>query len=752
MEGYDLKNIYKELREAGVDPEDLEQAANYFMKKDEGGGMMAFNNPIRNIKGLTVGVLIRTIEEKKSENTGKQYYEYRLMVCTFEDVVVPSEIGEKINENAIRLRVEKRTKMSLEEREEYLAGLKPAERNSFAGKREYAVTRDEMVTLFAGTEIKITSFDGPFTHSNKMPFATNEFAICKGLICEETITVPGQPSKFGKQWKVQSKVGTLEEDTNKGPEDIERMMKLLERDNQLVNVGDNNPKFTMDNESEDDTLFRKTIESAGKDMKDWQKDTILLGFLPKEDRSISKRSIIINLNGTAPDPEFMAQREKVIFKPPTWGKEFVGTKKDDVPVKLGAFQARCLIMDGEKEIAAVVQVQMFDKHMTGFGVMDYEMFGKIAASYVPRCRGYIAARMNVGSSHAMDESSTLHNKQNEDGTFPKGVEFGVFAYAELLNINLASGVIDGGFGPLTAECAAAIMEHKYQSSDFSEKCPTDVDSYAKLNPLNSGGKPPIVNMLEARHSVADLKDKYQFYMVCDKQNEEVSEAITLLQTKYPDTMVQKMSDLILGRPVKGISGWTVKLYTVQPPLVYTIFAIKNDLVESTLKLLSGEDKLSEAEFTQAYVAAVKKRKADEERAQAKRDAIANAIADAEQVPAGTFDDPPAKKQKVVVVPPDEEQSDEGASFEIPPTKTKKKVAARQQEEQHPEADEEQSDEEASFEIPHSKIPGHSFKKKWKANPKQVEKHPEADEDEQEASTSQRQKRVRRTKKAAKNPK
>lgn len=672
MEGIELKNVSKQARDAGVDPQNLEAVMNFFRSKTDQPGEVTFSNPVRNIKGLTVSVLIRTIDEKKSDRTGKTYWDYRLMVCTFEDVVVPSDIGDKIDDGAIRMRVDKRTKMSPVERQEYLAGLSPADRAGFAGKREYRLTRDDTTVLYAGTEIKITSFDGPYTHSNNMPFVAGEFAIIKGLYCEETIK-PGEQS-YGRGWKVQSK-GSLEEDTNKGPEDVHRMLRTLAKGNHLVNVGDNNPHFDMSNESESDRKFRQDKEQGGKDLKNWEKNTILLGFLPEHMRPAAARVIVIPLHGSEPDPEFIAQRDKVVVSEPTWSTEFAGTKNDDTPVKLGAFQAKCRIWTGDETTDALVQVQCFDKHMNRFGVMNTNIFAKIAASFVPRCHGYIAARMDVGSSHAMDESTLMANKQNEDGSYPKEVAFGVFAYAELLNINLASGVIAGGFGPITDECASTAMKLKYKSDDFSEQCPADVSSYATLNPLNTGGKPPIINLLESRHSVADLSKTHQFFLVCDKRNdsEEIVELMNKLQRKYADSIVQKMSDLIMGQAVKGISGWPVKL---KGDIVFTVFAVRNSLVKSTHELLEGP-KIDEAQFAEQYIAAMKKRKASEEKArvvQEEIDALHNLGAEA-------FEDPPAKRQKAAPEPPsaedlsvvDEEEQETSASSR-PKRRSRKKRA------------------------------------------------------------------------------
>lgn len=661
MEGFDLKKMSAEVRAAGLDPTDLEKVANYFMQKSDRVEEVTFSSPVRNIKGLTVPVLIRTAEEKKNDGpngNGKTRIVYRLMVCTFEDVVVPSELGEKIHENEIQLRVEKKIKMSQERRDQYLASLSPAERNGFAGKREYDTSYDEKVTLFAGTEIQITRFDGPFTHSNNMPFEAGEFAICKGLICEEKFMGAGESSRYGRQWKVQDKVGKLEEDLTKGPDDVRRMLRLLARDNQLVNVGDVNPDFSKNNETPVDRKFRTEAEASGKELKNWQKSQILLGFLPLEQRPATERVIVIPLGGTEPTPEFMAQRKKVVVKEPVWSTEFVGTKNDGKPVKLGTFKARCCIIDGDQETEAVVQVQCFDKHMVKFGVMNYDLFGKIAGSYVPHCRGHIAGRMDIGSSHAMDESSTAYNRRNEDGSYPKGAAFGVFAYAELLDIDLASGIVKGGFGPLTASCAAAAIEQKYKSSDFSERAPADVESYAKINPLNTGGKPAIINMFEARHSVEDIKKTHQFFLVCDKRNdsEEVTELVGELQRKHADSIVDRMSDLLMGHSVKGITGWPVKIRALE---AYTIFAVRNSLVESTMKLLDGGSALSQEEFLKQYIAAVQKRKASE----AKAEQLRRELEGIATLPAEAFEDSPAKRQKVDPEPAAEDEQSNNAADE-----------------------------------------------------------------------------------------
>jgi len=661
MEGFDLKKMSAEVRAAGLDPTDLEKVANYFMQKSDRVEEVTFSSPVRNIKGLTVPVLIRTAEEKKNDGpngNGKTRIVYRLMVCTFEDVVVPSELGEKIHENEIQLRVEKKIKMSQERRDQYLASLSPAERNGFAGKREYDTSYDEKVTLFAGTEIQITRFDGPFTHSNNMPFEAGEFAICKGLICEEKFMGAGESSRYGRQWKVQDKVGKLEEDLTKGPDDVRRMLRLLARDNQLVNVGDVNPDFSKNNETPVDRKFRTEAEASGKELKNWQKSQILLGFLPLEQRPATERVIVIPLGGTEPTPEFMAQRKKVVVKEPVWSTEFVGTKNDGKPVKLGTFKARCCIIDGDQETEAVVQVQCFDKHMVKFGVMNYDLFGKIAGSYVPHCRGHIAGRMDIGSSHAMDESSTAYNRRNEDGSYPKGAAFGVFAYAELLDIDLASGIVKGGFGPLTASCAAAAIEQKYKSSDFSERAPADVESYAKINPLNTGGKPAIINMFEARHSVEDIKKTHQFFLVCDKRNDsdEVTELVGELQRKHADSIVDRMSDLLMGHSVKGITGWPVKIRALE---AYTIFAVRNSLVESTMKLLDGGSALSQEEFLKQYIAAVQKRKASE----AKAEQLRRELEGIATLPAEAFEDSPAKRQKVDPEPAAEDEQSNNAADE-----------------------------------------------------------------------------------------
>ena len=661
MEGFDLKKMSAEVRAAGLDPTDLEKVANYFMQKSDRVEEVTFSSPVRNIKGLTVPVLIRTAEEKKNDGpngNGKTRIVYRLMVCTFEDVVVPSELGEKIHENEIQLRVEKKIKMSQERRDQYLASLSPAERNGFAGKREYDTSYDEKVTLFAGTEIQITRFDGPFTHSNNMPFEAGEFAICKGLICEEKFMGAGESSRYGRQWKVQDKVGKLEEDLTKGPDDVRRMLRLLARDNQLVNVGDVNPDFSKNNETPVDRKFRTEAEASGKELKNWQKSQILLGFLPLEQRPATERVIVIPLGGTEPTPEFMAQRKKVVVKEPVWSTEFVGTKNDGKPVKLGTFKARCCIIDGDQETEAVVQVQCFDKHMVKFGVMNYDLFGKIAGSYVPHCRGHIAGRMDIGSSHAMDESSTAYNRRNEDGSYPKGAAFGVFAYAELLDIDLASGIVKGGFGPLTASCAAAAIEQKYKSSDFSERAPADVESYAKINPLNTGGKPAIINMFEARHSVEDIKKTHQFFLVCDKRNDsdEVTELVGELQRKHADSIVDRMSDLLMGHNVKGITGWPVKIRALE---AYTIFAVRNSLVESTMKLLDGGSALSQEEFLKQYIAAVQKRKASE----AKAEQLRRELEGIATLPAEAFEDSPAKRQKVDPEPAAEDEQSNNAADE-----------------------------------------------------------------------------------------
>jgi len=721
MEGFDMKKITEMIRAAGGDPSDLEKTAEFIQQLgNEEQIQGTFAAPIKNIKGLTVPVLIRTIEDKINKGNGKTRYEYRLLIGTFEDVVVPSELGEKLSDTEISLKLDRRIKMSYEERTAYLAAMNltwnepnppnnndiahtlkkpleditpgvrkaflvglPLKDDGYASKRLYFSERDESVILNAGSEIKITSFDGPFSHSNNMPFRELEFAVCKGLCCEEKFDEPNQPSTYGKQWKVQDKTGKLEEDPSRGPADVKRMLHILSHSNKLLNVGENGALYDIENESPTDTAFRQEKENSGKEMKNWEKDAILLGKIPEPLRSVASQVIVIPLQGTETDPEFAIRATKVIVKAPRWNKEFVGKKSDDTPVKIGSFQAKCRVVENDVATDALVQMQLFDKHMIKFGVMDFATFGKIASFFVPKCRGYIAGRMDVGGSHSMDESSMAFNKQNEDGTWPKKVAFGVFSYAELLNIDLASGVISGGFH-ITPECVRAAMEMRYKSSDFSVQSPQDVESYAQINPLNTGGKPPIINLFESLHSLQELTESYQFFLVCNRSNQsdEVKEVTEKLEKKFPDSVMEKMSELIMGKPVKGVTGWPVKLRGDE--FTFTIFAVRNNVAEETLEVLNGPAIKDEAAFVAAYIAAQKKRKTDD----ARRQIVADEIASLHDLPAGTFDDEPAdqaskrqktksqtkaKGKKKVEDPMDIDQED--SDSQVPKRRRSRKAAA-----------------------------------------------------------------------------
>ncbi len=73
-----------------------------------------------------------------------------------------------------------------------------------------------------------------------------------------------------------------------------------------------------------------------------------------------------------------------------------------------------------------------------------------------------------------------------------------------------------------------------------------------------------------------------------------------------------------------------------------------------MKTLDGGNKMDEKEFVQAYVEAMKKRKASEEKAQLIQDEM-KAL---EDLDADAFDDPPAKKQKLVEEEPAQEESEQ----------------------------------------------------------------------------------------------
>lgn len=631
----DINDVLALLKASGEATTDLEALADFLLTAGPQGGLV-FNAPNKSVKGLVMPLFIQDIREKKSTvEGGKTRFECFFVVLPFDDVVIAPDLGTKLNRFELDVFIETRVKMTLERQVAYLAGLSAAERGTFAAKREYDTYRTETTRLISGTKIKLTSWDGVFAHSNGVPFSRGEFAIAKGLYIEDKHAAAGEPSKYGEQWTLRRDVGTLEDDPmHTGIEAREQLFATLQEGNVLLNVGDANPLFSRNNESDDERLFREKREKTEKGPKAWEREKIYTNWLPKALRPYAKRLFVVPSNGTQVTAELLDAKNKIVIGKSVWSPDFIS--KGDQPKKTAAFQVRCQIFEEGKPIqVALLSVTIYEENLKRYGINNQEIFGAVAGSFIPRCDGMIAAMPSLANSHNMDESSLAFNKQNIDGTYPKGVAFGVSAYAEVFCIDLASGIIKGGY-PITPACVSTILIHKYKSDDFTLQCPGEVALHASQNELNTGGKPPEVNLLESKQtSIKEMQDHYQFFFMSEKANdsEEMAEMVRDLTTLYPNDIVEKTSALILGEKVKGLEGWPVKIRA--SPLKWTIFAVRNDIAKAYMDKKAAVKTQTKEEIVAKYRVLVERRKAEEIR----QKKIAAEFAALAELPPGALDGP-----------------------------------------------------------------------------------------------------------------
>lgn len=572
-----LQAILAEAAKQGVDTSNLEEVAKV-MASNEGANVGDFEKPNTQKIGVTIpGCYLLSTNLVGPE--GKKKTNYQILIAdTFDNVDIDPEYGRKVSKTELELRVEKKRKMTAQEKREHDA--KPGSNTQVA----YNTSFEDTVTVRSGTIISIKPYEGTVLNAHGMEAESGTWLILNNLRRSERYA-EGETTPNFTSWSV-GDTNNIVADPQRSAKDLLPCLAKQVNYNKLVNVGNNNPAFGEHNRT---VAEAEEIKKWEGDLKTWQKRRGILTHLPPDQRILAERALIVSLQGTEMTPELAGRGEFVIFDKPVWDKQFVHTKKEGKESwRQGDMRMRAVVREGDRRTSVVVHMRIRgdNNELYQSGIADRDTFAALAYYYIPHCDGYAIASMDVMTSHNMNESMKITNNP-VNGVYPLEVAYGCWFYHDILCLDLASGIIRGGY-EIDYEGAKAGMEAKVGTSDLSEDTDPRVRQLALANNLNKVSKPDVINLMESTQNLETLQN-YKFFVVMDRSKDaqtmrELLEDIESFVAnpkkakKPPATVAEAQSRLFRGQKIGKIRGWPPFTGDIQ----FTIFAVKNTIYEQYL--------------------------------------------------------------------------------------------------------------------------------------------------------------------------
>lgn len=629
-----LEAIKAALQTNGTDTSDLERLAE--LAKDnisaEAKSSTKFVKPPRDLGGIKVYGIVVSVT-----GTGKKSYKV-LIWKDFSKTSVSDEFGKKVDMYQINLNIFEERKMTDEQKREHDREC-DANKDPNGKKREYKISKGGTIELHVGSIVDISPFDHKgYSFSSNRGVKVGDLVTLNSLTPKVKFKTPDAvvPSFKLQWWIPEPNASGMQQDTQHSEDDVVASLYRAISHNEIVNVGSNGYR-SPNNETPYDRSERERIESLGK-VPGWGREVIIHGQLPQNKRHIMKKALIVPLEELPPTPEGAAGQGLVISKL-KWSETFKVEKGETEETKEKKREA-AFVCDGKMfdeegyPITAKIQVQLREDQIDQFGIVNPDRWAKLAPFMVANARGVLASHLWAGASELLSESQEETNTRNEDGTYPMGYAYSLYYSSDYIHVNLPSTLLGAGF-EINAECAAALMNEVYKTTDFVKYTPEEVELYAKdERNIFKHSRPPVINLFEATQRLDDLTLEYSFIMLANVNNkkEDVVDIVDDLKAKAEETgenWVDLQSDLIMCKTKER--GWPVRM--TDSDLVFTIFAVRTELLEQARKPI---ERLSPEEFAVRYAVAL----GEQKEINKKRKAIAQDLAAINALPADVFDGPP----------------------------------------------------------------------------------------------------------------
>jgi len=658
MEESYLAKVMEALRQQGGDTSDLEKIGEHLAHEIAPVEYGTFQKPVRLVKGISIGALIISLHMPPAAVGKKQRAIYKLLVPQkFDGLELDSERATSVDENSILVNIIHRQKMTPERLEAYkkTPGHDP--------RREYDENYFGSTRLGRGMIIEIVLFDETF-NDNETPLKVGDWVQLNGLYPEKQfnlisipqlkdgkqILVDGFPvykpalnpaSANGLQWNVH-KAEMCAKDPLHDENSFQEYLPDVISGNALVNFGTTGD-YGEHNMNSEDKAFHTEVQRTGKTPYGG-KERLVLGQIPQHLRFYANRLVVISLQPVPPTPESMLGYQYVEFDKLHYEETMMGEKTDKSKSwKTLNFQTTAKVFDDGQMKLAKINANIRDDILNQMGIVRPSDFAEIAPYLLPHYHGCIYAEMSPSNSHRMVESLDESNPLI-DGRRRWNFDFGVFLFALNIGIDVYSGIAKGGI-EVNAACAKEAMVRRFRTSDFAKKCPAEVATLRKQNPLNDVPGEPIINLMESDKNPDKIKNKYRFFLCsnCDTTTSDFQ--------KWEETIAQEVATS-LDRPAEDIrselvleiyegagnfTGWPVKFSA--KGFCFTVFAVKKKRCEEPFQY--SWKALEPEEFARRY----KELKEEKDRNEAKKKRQAAEIAALEGLPEDAFDEPESKRQQ-----------------------------------------------------------------------------------------------------------
>lgn len=600
--------------------------------------------------GLGVSIPVKIMKvDQKSGQSGRAYTDYQLMIIRgFGAMDVAPNEGDLISENKLQLRVHSTRKLTQTEINEHKAKCRAdgiTDRWEVDRKKEQDYMADAVELLTPGRILNVRHFGAAFKKTRDLTFEVGDCVFVLHLYPEQELETIEQYDETGKlvretqpnQWGVKFYAKGMRIDRTAEDQSEDEIWQNLKQHNQMLNL---RPEagYGADNQTEEERQFEVELGAKNNQLDRWK---VTMSKVPHADRGLVNGPFVMDLyrHDDGPNPEQLVNDYSLVVGNPRWHSKWTqSTKLQDGTEdewKVSSFEMDAQIFEeGSATTKARIsgsisatQAQRRDKQelMDEFGVSNVQRFGKIAGTFVPLCSGTAVLKLDLVGTAYMVENNPEMNPKGSDGNYVENVAFGCNYTAQVLTVDVASGVVRGGFriNRATAEMAFKRAFGQLPSRDAPPKL---VASYADKNRMNRKHNSPVLNLFEIPATFESLENEgWAFYFVhkASKQSEVAQHFLGEIYNNAEgdlDQVLKWTSEVISDKKLhKEYFGFPAEIGA--DPYEYCVFAVKKHVADELEKTPKARD---EDEFLAEVLTLLEKKQAASTAPSAKREAPADA--------------------------------------------------------------------------------------------------------------------------------
>jgi len=631
--------------------------------------------------GLGVSIPVKIMKvDQKSGASGRAYTDYQLMIIRgFGAMEVAPNEGELLNENKLQLRVHSTRKFTEAEIKEHKAKCRAdgiTDRWEVDRKKEQDYMAEAVETLVPGRMLNVRYFGAAFKKTRDLTFEVGDCVFVMHLYPEQELDTTEWQDEAGgllrefkpNQWGVKFYAKGMRIDKTAENQSEDEIWQNLKKHNQMMNL---RPEagFGQENQSEDERKFELEMGAKKNQLDMWK---VVMSKLPPSDRGLVNAPFVMDLyrHDDGPSAEQLVDDYALVVGNPRWHAKWTqSTKLQDGTEdewKISSFEMDVQIFEAGQATAkaricgsiSATQAQRRDKQelMDEFGVANVQRFGRIASTYVPMCSGTAVMKLDLVGTAFMMENNPEMNPKDADGNYVEGVGFGCTYNAQVLTIDVSSGVVRGGFriNRATAELA---FKKAFGTAPSRDAPPKLVASYADKNRLNRKHNSPVLNLFEIPATFESLENEGWVFYLVHKQSKQTEVAQHFLSeiiaaANGDDAEVLRVVSEVIAdkKSHKEYFGFPAEIGT--DPYDYCVFAVKRSVADALEKVPKARD---EDEFLVEVLDLLEKKQKQQQ------SATAPPASSKRKDPADAEQSAPKRKkvQKEKVAPPDSPPQDEG---------------------------------------------------------------------------------------------